>query len=67
MGQLRHGSNSDGKKYGVPFKKKGILGVYLNMDQGQLSFSIDGHYYGVAFVDESLRRGPIWPAVSLLH
>jgi hypothetical protein len=44
MGQLRHGSNSEGKKYGQPFKKKGILGVFLNMDQGQLSFSIDGVY-----------------------
>jgi len=42
MGQLRHGSNSEGKVYGRPFKKKGILGVFLNMDAGQLSFFIDG-------------------------
>lgn len=42
MGQLRHGSNSEGKVYGKPFKKKGILGVFLNMDAGQLSFFIDG-------------------------
>jgi hypothetical protein len=34
MGQLRHGSNADGKKYGVSFKKRGILGIYLDMDKG---------------------------------
>ena len=66
-GELRHNSNSEGKKYGMPFKKKGILGVYLDMDKGQLSFSITGVNQGVAFDDKSLRRGPIWPAVSLLH
>lgn len=49
MGQLRHGSNSDGMKYGLPFKKQGILGVYLNMNQGTLSFSLDGVYFGIAF------------------
>ena len=67
MGQLRHGSNAEGKKYGKAFKKKGILGVYLDMDKGQLSFALDGEYFGVAFTDEKLRRGPIWAAISLLH
>lgn len=51
MGQLRHGSNADGKKFGVPFKKRGILGIYLDMDKGTLTFSIDGICYGVAFED----------------
>jgi len=51
MGQLRHGSNAEGKKYGVAFKKRGILGVYLDMDKGTLTFSIDGICYGVAFED----------------
>lgn len=31
VGELRHGSNGDGTKYGKPFKKRGILGIYLNM------------------------------------
>lgn len=67
FGQLRHGSNAEGTKYGKPFKKKGILGVFLNMDKGQLSFALDGEYFGVAFTDEVLRRGPMWAAISLLH
>ena len=66
-GQLRHGSTSQGKEYGVHFKKNGILGCYLDMDNGTLSFLIDGIDYGVAFQHKSLTRGPVWPAVSLLH
>ena len=30
-------------------KKKGVLGVLLNMDLGTLSFALDGEYLGVAF------------------
>ena len=67
FGQLRHGSNAEGRKYGKPFKKKGILGVYLDMEQGTLSFALDGEFFGLAFKDEALRRGPIWAAISLLH
>lgn len=46
FGQLRHGSNAEGNKYGKPFKKKGILGVYLDMDKGTLAFALDGEYFG---------------------
>jgi hypothetical protein len=67
MGQLRHGSNSEGRKYGVCFKKSGILGVLLDMSNGTLSFSIDGKCYGIAFESKNLKRGPIWPVISLLH
>ena len=67
MGQLRHGSNAEGIKYGKAFKKKGILGVLLDMDKGSLSFALDGEFFGQAFLDERLRRGPIWAAISLLH
>lgn len=49
FGQLRHGSNADGRKYGKPFKKKGILGVYLDMDKGTLHFALDGENFGQAF------------------
>jgi hypothetical protein len=48
---LRHANNSIGQPYGKPFKKKGILGVLLNMDLGTLSFSLDGEFMGVAFED----------------
>ena len=37
------------------------------MDKGQISFALDGEFFGVAFTDENLRRGPIWAAISLLH
>ena len=67
VGELRHACSSEGKKYGVPFKKSGIVGIYLDMDKGTISYSVDGQYFGVAFENQLLRRGPIWPAVSFLH
>lgn len=67
LGQLRHGSNAVGKPYGKQFKKKGILGVCLNMNQGTLSFALDGEFMGVAFEDQQLKKGPIYAAISLLH
>mmetsp|Transcript_31589 Transcript_31589/g.48287 ORF Transcript_31589/g.48287 Transcript_31589/m.48287 type:complete len:172 (+) Transcript_31589:1193-1708(+) len=42
IGQVRHNSNMHGRKYGKSFKRQGILGVYLNMNKGILSFSLDG-------------------------
>jgi len=67
IGQLRHGNNSSGDLYGKRFWKEGVLGVFLNMNKGTLSFALDGIDMGVAFRDESLKRGPIYAAVSLLH
>ena len=52
LGQLRHGSNATGPQYGKRFKKTGILGVYLNMDKGTLSFSLNGEDLGVAYADQ---------------
>jgi hypothetical protein len=37
------------------------------MNKGTLAFAIDGQYFGVAFEDELLKQGPLFPAVSLLH
>jgi len=67
LGQLRHNENSSGKLYGKRFRKEGVLGVFLNMNKGTLSFALDGEDMGIAFKDEALKRGPIYPAVSLLH
>lgn len=67
MGQLRHHSNASGPQYGKRFKKDGILGVYLNMNKGTLAFSLNGDLMGVAYTDSGLTKGPIYPAVSLLH
>jgi len=67
LGQLRHASNASGASYGKKFKKEGVLGVFLDMNRGILSFSLNGEYMGVAFQSDALKKGPIWPAVSLLH
>ena len=67
LGQLRHGSNASGGQYGKRFKKEGVLGVFLDMNQGKLSFALNGEYFGVAYAHESLKKGPIFPAISLLH
>ena len=37
------------------------------MNQGTLSFALDGEYMGIAFEDSNLKTGPIFPAISLLH
>jgi E3 ubiquitin-protein ligase NRDP1 len=37
------------------------------MNKGTLSFSLNGEYMGVAFQDNILMKGPIYPAVALLH
>jgi E3 ubiquitin-protein ligase NRDP1 len=42
VGQLRHNSNSVGPKYGKPFKRHGVLGIFLNMNKGTLSYALDG-------------------------
>lgn len=67
LGQLRHNSNASGAQYGKRFKKDGVLGVCLNMNKGTLGFSLNGEFLGIAFTNEALKKGPIYPAVSLLH
>jgi E3 ubiquitin-protein ligase NRDP1 len=67
LGQLRHNSNASGPQYGKRMKKEGVLGIFLNMDKGQLSFSLNGENLGVAFTHDGLKKGPIYPAVALLH
>lgn len=67
LGQLRNGSNASGPSYGKKFKKDGALGVCLNMNLGTLSFSLNGQNMGVAYTNDKLKEGPIFPAVALLH
>lgn len=52
VGQLRHNSNAQGSSYGRVFKRQGVLGIFLNMNKGTMSFAIDGQYFGVAYEDE---------------
>ncbi len=42
LAQLRHNSNASGPQYGKRFKKEGVLGIFLNMNNGTLSFSLNG-------------------------
>jgi len=56
------GNNSSGDSYGKRFWKERVLGVFLNMNKGTSSLSLDGVDMGVAFRDESLKRGPIYAA-----
>ena len=37
------------------------------MNKGQFSFALNGEYFGVAFTNAALTKGPIVVAVSLLH
>lgn len=37
------------------------------MNKGTLSFALNGEYFGVAFTDPVLKKGPLYPAVALLH
>ena len=65
LGQLAHGNNAGNH---IPrFKKKGVLGCLLDMNKGTLSFSLNGEFMGVAFTDQNLKKGPLYPAVALLH
>ena len=37
------------------------------MNKGTLSFGLNGENWGVAFSNTALKKGPVFPAVSLLH
>jgi E3 ubiquitin-protein ligase NRDP1 len=67
LAQTRNGSNASGGHYGKKFKKTGVLGIYLNMNKGTLYFSLSGEDFGKAFESELLKKGPVYPAVALLH
>ena len=67
LGQLRNGSNASGGQYGKRFRKQGVLGCYLDMGKGTLSFALNGEFMGVAFTSNELKKGPLYPAVALLH
>lgn len=56
-----------GAFYGKKFKNNGVLGVFLNMDKGTLSFALNDENFGFGFQSQLLKKGPIWPAVALLN
>ncbi|CAD8080475.1 unnamed protein product [Paramecium sonneborni] len=66
-GELRHNSNSSGNKYGKQYKKGDIIGVMLNMIDGQLSFSINGENQGIAFESKELKEIPLYAAIAPIY
>ncbi|CAK80296.1 unnamed protein product (macronuclear) [Paramecium tetraurelia] len=66
-GELRHNSNSTGNKYGKQYKKGDIIGVMLNMIDGQLSFSINGENQGIAFECNELKEVPLYAAIAPIY
>lgn len=41
------------------------VGVFVNTNRGQIGFSVNGVFCGVAFEGEEFRQGPFYPAVAL--
>jgi E3 ubiquitin-protein ligase NRDP1 len=65
---LRHCDGANGQSFGNrQFKKEGVLGLLLDMNRGTIMISLNEELLGTAFEDEELKKGPIWPAVALLH
>ena len=52
------------KKYGNEAKSQVLVGVMLDIEMGQLSYTVNGQQLGIAFECKELKRGPIWPALS---
>lgn len=50
-GELRHGSNSTGSKFGRPLTAGDHVGVLLDTIEGTLAFQVNGEDWGVAFKD----------------
>lgn len=48
----------------VRFMQGSIIGVLLDMDRGILSFYLDGHDLGPAFVSEDLRKGKFYAFIQ---
>ncbi|KAM3133207.1 hypothetical protein pb186bvf_014635 [Paramecium bursaria] len=66
-GELRHNSNSTGKKYGKAYKTGDVIGVYLDMIDGNLSFSINHEHQGSAFEDIKLKTLPMYAAIAPIY
>jgi hypothetical protein len=56
-----------GIKYGTICKARQAhkIGVFVNVTRGEIGFSIDGEFHGIAFTGDELKDGPFYPAVSL--
>ena len=44
-----------------------IIGVLVDMVEGQLSFSKNGRNWGTAYKDDQLKVGELYPAVAPIY
>lgn len=42
-----------------------VIGVLVNMTRGEIGFTINGQFHGIAFYAEELKEGPLYPAIAL--
>ena len=66
-GQLRHGSNHDGKKYGTALSPGDTVHVIFDTIEGTLSFGKNGTEWGVAFRDRAFCEQEFYAAVALIY
>lgn len=63
---MRNGNAGHGINYGEKILKNGKIGVMLDMNKGILAFGLDKRCWGVAYKNEALKKGPIYPAITLI-
>lgn len=42
-----------------------VIGVFVNVNRGQIGFTINGEFYGIAFEGEEFKKGGFYPAIAL--
>lgn len=69
---LNTGYLVDGLHNPLPFaeafgnQKKNVIGLYVDMNRGIMTFSLWDRFFGVAFLDSELKNGNLlYPAISI--
>ena len=71
-GELRHGQDYGATKYGknkggAKVKDGDVVSVLVDMVEGTLAFMKNGVYLGIAFRDDELKKGSLYPAVASVY
>mmetsp|Transcript_17548 Transcript_17548/g.49369 ORF Transcript_17548/g.49369 Transcript_17548/m.49369 type:complete len:720 (+) Transcript_17548:28-2187(+) len=65
-GTAKKSNNRQFNDYGVKFGKNDVIGCYLDCDEGEISFAVNGEHQGMAFtVPKHMLGFPIYPALVL--
>ena len=65
-GYLRHNSGGSGANYGEAFNEGDTVGVFVDLESGNLFFSKNGKVYGVAYNTKDFLTGELYPACCCL-